>query len=318
MSVFLFILTNNILPIFTLIFVGYLIHRKFQIDILSLTKLNFYVFVPAFTFVNLYETDIPLDMIKVLFGAVILLVINMLLGTFITGLKKQDKSLKYAFKNALMFYNSGNIGIPLIILVFSSPPFVVDGQTPYLTLALTAQIMVLIVQNLALNTLGFINANNANMHFKDSILQILKMPTIYAVPLALLLKITPYDMTRFPLWPVLNYARNGLVPIALITLGVQLSRTSFKFADKDVYMAVLLRLIGGPAIAFALAKILGLDGILGQVFFISSAVPTAVNTALIAVECDNHPDFASQVVMLSTLLSSITLALVIYSARVLF
>jgi len=318
MSVFLFILTNNILPIFTLIFVGYLIHKKFQIDILSLTKLNFYVFVPAFTFVNLYETDIPLDMIKVLSGAVILLGINMLLGTLITRLKKQDKSFKYAFKNALMFYNSGNIGIPLIILVFSSPPFVVDGQTPYLTLALTAQIMVLIVQNLALNTLGFINANNANMHFKDSILQILKMPTIYAVPLALLLKLIPYDITRFPLWPALNYARNGLVPIALITLGVQLSRTTFKLADKDVYIAVILRLAGGPVIAFALAKILGLEGILGQVFFISSAVPTAVNTALIAVECDNHPDFASHVVMLSTLLSSITLVLVIYFSRVLF
>jgi len=318
MSVFLFILTNNILPIFTLIFVGYLIHKKFQIDILSLTKLNFYVFVPAFTFVNLYETDIPLDMIKVLSGAVILLGINMLLGTLITGLKKHDKSLKYAFKNALMFYNSGNIGIPLIILVFSSPPFVVDGQTPYLTLALTAQIMVLIVQNLALNTLGFINANNANMHFKDSLFQILKMPTIYAVPLALLLKLIPYDMTGFPLWPALNYARNGLVPIALITLGVQLSRTTFKLADRDVYIAVILRLIGGPVIAFVIAKILGLEGVLGQVFFISSAVPTAVNTALIAVECDNHPDFASHVVMLSTLLSSITLVLVIYFARILF
>ena len=51
---------------------------------------------------------------------------------------------------------------------------------------------------------------------------------------------------------------------------------------------------------------------------ISSSVPAAVNTALIAVECDNYPDFASQVVMVSTLLSSVTLVVVIYFARLLF
>jgi hypothetical protein len=36
------------------------------------------------------------------------------------------------------------------------------------------------------------------------------------------------------------------------------------------------------------------------------------------VETDNHPDFSSQAVFLSTILSAITLSLVIYISRLLF
>lgn len=318
MGVFVFILTNNIIPIFTLIVLGYLLHKKFNLDIYSLSKLNFYIFVPAFTFVNLYITDIPLEVVKVFIGTIILLIINMVLGTVIARLRQYDKALENAFKNAIMFYNSGNIGIPVVTLVFSSPPFVIDGQTPYLTLALTAQIMVLVVQNITTNTLGFINAGNAAMHWKKSVLQVLKMPAIYAIPSAFLLKLVPYDMTQLPVWQALNYARNALVPVALLTLGVQLCRTTLSLTNKNVWGVVALRLIGGPIMAYALVRILGLEGVLAQVLLISAAVPTAVNTALIAVECDNRPDFASQVVMLSTLLSGATLVAVIYIARVLF
>ncbi|MNP05096.1 hypothetical protein D3C76_970390 [compost metagenome] len=51
---------------------------------------------------------------------------------------------------------------------------------------------------------------------------------------------------------------------------------------------------------------------------ISSALPTAVNTALIAVERKNHPDFASQAVMVATLSSAVTLVLVVYISRIIF
>jgi len=54
------------------------------------------------------------------------------------------------------------------------------------------------------------------------------------------------------------------------------------------------------------------------VLLISYSVPTAVNTALIAVECGNNQDFASQEVMISTILSGVTLTLAIYIARILF
>src|SRR5699024_10101627 len=106
--------------------------------------------------------------------------------------------------------------------------------------------------------------------------------------------------------------------IALFSLGVQLSKSRLAVKDPMVYVAVLFRLLGGPAIAALLIYIFKFEEVIAQVVFISSSVPTALNTALIAVECKNEEDFASQVVMLSTLLSAITMTGVIYMARILF
>ncbi len=318
MDIFFFILTNNIVPIFTLIILGYLLSKQFDLDVQTLSKLNFYIFVPAFTFVYLYTTDIPFEMLKVLAVAILILITNMILVWFIAKIKGYDEGLKNAFTNSVIFYNSGNIGIPLITLVFSSPPFVINGETPYLNIALTAQIMVLVVQNITTNTIGFLNAGRAKSSVKECVMKILKMPAIYAVPLPFIFKMFSYDLTQAPIWPALEYARGALVPIALIALGVQLSKTKIQLNDKEVYLSVFVRLLVGPVIALFFIYILRIEGIIAQVLLISTAVPTAVNTALIAVEFDNYPDFASQTVMFSTLLGAISLVAVIYMANIIF
>ncbi len=318
MQVFYHILGNNILPIFTLIGLGYLVNKLFNLDIFTLTKLNFYIFVPIFVFVNLYTTEIDLNLIQALLFGVVFLLVNMFLGIVIGKLQGYDLQLQNAFQNTVMFYNSGNIGVPLITLVFSSSPYVLGGQTPYLGLALTTQVMILVVQNITTNTLGFFNAGRAYLSWQESLRKILQMPTIYAIPMAFILKSLTIDLTRAPFWPGLELVSQGLVSVALITLGVQLSRTKFNFQDKESYLAVTVRLFVGPIIAFILLKLFGLQGVVAQTLMISSSVPTAVNTALIAVEYDNRPDFVSQTVMLSTLLSAFSLTIVIYLARVFF
>ncbi|WP_058485727.1 AEC family transporter [Defluviitalea phaphyphila] len=318
MDIFLFILMNNIFPIFILISLGFLLSKKFNLDIYTISKLNFYIFVPTFTFVNLYTTDIELKLLKVIIFAISLLIVNFILSKIITKFKKYDSKLGNAFTNSILFYNSGNIGIPIISLVFSNYPFIINGETPYLNTALAIQIMVLLTQNITTNSIGFFNAAKANMHWKDSIKKIRAMPTLYAIPTAFLLKLIPFDFSTTPIWPALSYIKGGLVPIALIALGVQLSKTKFDFKNKEVYLSVFIRLLGGPIIAFCLILLFGFEGIAAQTLMISSSVPTAVNTALIAVEYDNCSDFASQTVMISTLLSSITLVFVIYFARIAF
>lgn len=217
-----------------------------------------------------------------------------------------------------MFFNSANIGVPLITLVFSNEPFVINGETPYLSTAIAAQIMVMLFQNITINTIGFINAGRASTQWKDSLAKVLKMPIIYTIILAFIFKFSNYDLTKVPIWPSLNYCANALVAVNLIALGVQLSKTNFSLKNKEVYLSCLVRLIIAPIMSVILINMLQLKGIVAQVAMISAALPTAVNTALIAVEFDNYPDFASQTVMVSTLLSAITLSFVIYFARVLF
>jgi predicted permease len=318
MSIFTYILLHNILPIIFIISLGFLLGKKFNLDINPLTKLNFYIYVPFFVFIQIYSTKMPSDVYKILIFAALLAVLNQFAASTIAKLRGYNKPLKNAFVNSIMFYNSGNIGIPLITLVFSSFPYLINGKTPYLTIALTTQIIILVVQNISTNTIGFFNAGKGNMHWLDSVKSILHMPTIYAVPLAFILKLMPYRLEDFPLWSAFIYLKDGLISIALITLGVQLSRTKFSFSNKDVYISNFVRLIGGAFFAFMLIKVLGIRGIPAQALMISSALPTAVNTALIAVERNNEPDFACQAVMTATIFSSISLVFVIYVARLIF
>ena len=318
MSTFFHILGNNIIPVFTIIALGFVLSKKFDFNIYTLSKMNFYLFTPGYIFVNLYTTDLDLDMFKVLLFCIISLVINDLLARVIARIRKYDIGLTNAFKNSIMFNNSGNIGLSLIILVFSSAPFVIDGKTPYLGQAIAAQIIILVFMNLTMNTIGFYNAGRATMNIKDSIRQIFGLPSIYAIPLALLFKYMQLDITTTPLWPALLYIKDGLVPISLITLGVQLSKTELKFRDINVHIAVFARLILGPILALGFIYLMNFSGVVAQTILIAYSVPTAVNTALIAVECDNNKEFASQMVMVSTVFSAITLTLAIFAARVLF
>ena len=71
-----------------------------------------------------------------------------------------------------------------------------------------------------------------------------------------------------------------------------------------------VRLIAGPALAFALIPLFGLSGIEASAGVLQASMPSAVLTAIIAVENDVVPAFVTSVVFATTLLSLISLTLV--------
>ncbi|GAA0180215.1 AEC family transporter [Clostridium sediminicola] len=310
MSIFIFILTNNIAPIFLIIFLGFILGKTFKMDVKGLSKISFYLLIPSFIFVSLYETTIDMNLLKVLLFAFLFFVLSYIVSSLVGKLRKQTKSINATFINTVILFNAGNFGVPLIALVFK--------DSPQLVYATSIQIMILAFQNIITYTVGFLNGGRGQMKINDTLKKVVSMPSIYAIFLAFLLKYLQIDISKFFLWPSLIYLRNGLVPMALITLGVQLSITKFHLSSFDIYLASFMRLCGGPIITFVLITLMGFNGIIPKVLLISSAVPSAVNSALIAVEFDNEPDFASQVVITTTLLSSISLTIVIYLAKFMF
>jgi predicted permease len=86
----------------------------------------------------------------------------------------------------------------------------------------------------------------------------------------------------------------------------------------DVLLAAFGRLILGPLIAVALIFIFQYRGIMAYALLISSSMPTAVNTALLAIEFDNEPRFAAQAVLFTTILSIVTVSFTIYLGSFLF
>lgn len=307
MELFFSILMNNIAPIFLIILLGYVIGKKFKIDIFTLTKINLYVFVPALIFVKITETTITNELVGALGFTLLVIVIMNFVSMGVSRIRRHPRPMASAMSNAVMFYNSGNMGLPLIMLLFNEMPQ-----------AIAVQIMVLLAQNLTTNTIGLYKASRGSMNIRQSLRQVMRMPSVYAVIIAFLLKLLPLDVSQAFFWPAAVFLNNGLVSIALFTLGVQLSRSKMDFKNPDVYIASFLRLLGGPMMAYLLICLFGLEGLVAHVLFVSSSVPTAVNTSLIAVEFNNEPDFASQVVLTTTLLSALTMSIVIYIAQFIF
>jgi len=139
------------------------------------------------------------------------------------------------------------------------------------------------------------------------------MPVIYAIPLGIGLRAGGAELPAFLRVP-LDYVADGFFGFSLFTLGAQLGSMTWRITKAealDVSLATALRLVGGPALAWLVTWLLGIDGLLAAALIVSSAVPSSLSSALLAVEFRNEPEFASQTVLASTVLSMVTVTLVI-------
>ncbi len=318
------IFTTSIVPILLMAGVGFCVDRKFSVDLPTLSKLNFYVVGPAFLFTNLYESHLSVDSLHLLWVNLLILIGTFLLSVILIKGFSFDQSKGEALRNALLFNNCGNIGIPLIVFVYSNTPFVDgSGEAIYLQLALQGQIILFTLQNITTTSFGFYFAGRGRMTTMDALRLVFKMPLIYAAAAGLLCNIWNVELTHMFFYPAVQYFSQSLVMIALFTLGVQLARTPFAFFTRDISIAVIGRLFGGPLVAYLCIILYSwlvapFSPVINQVLFFSAAVPSGVMTALIAAEMKNHPHYATQVVMVSTLLSCVTLPAFIWLSYILF
>ena len=166
------------------------------------------------------------------------------------------------------------------------------------------------VQSIITNTVGIYSISSGKKNIKQGILEILKVPMIYCIIIALALRYMNIQVWQ-PILSATTSLGNSMVPIALISLGAQLAETKYSLKIPKVYFSNLVRLVISPLIAYVLVLILGLKGMTAEIAIISSAAPTAVNSVLLAIQYDSEPDFASQTVFFSTIISSITVSFVI-------
>jgi predicted permease len=301
MTTFLHILTDIILPILVLALVGFVAQKLLHMDIRTLIRLNMYLLIPAVLFVKVYRAEVSMAFVGTVFGVVLAVVLVMfLLGEGISRLLHSSRSRRKAFTNSLTFFNSGNYGLPLSELVFASNP-----------IATTVQIFIMLIQNITGNTFGVFQASSGSAGNRKALMSVLKLPALYVLVLVAIVKAAGWTMPAIVMLP-LDYLSAGFVAIALITLGAQLAEISFKLHVRDILLSCLIRLAVAPLVGYALVLVFGIHGILAQSLIIGVSTPTAVNTAILAREYDNEPEYASQIVMVSTLLSVVTLSIVIF------
>ncbi len=300
MNYFFYILLDNVIPLVIMIGAGMLLYRLFKIDNKTLTKLIFYFFSPVIIFKMIYHSELTgALLLRVLLFLCLFILLLLIVTETVCRLRGYTGSMKNAMRNSVIFYNSGNYALPLNQLVFAGS-----------ATATAVQIVIWMVQNLAANTFGVYSVNSGKGNVRQIFRTMFSMPSIYSIPLAFLMKGFHVPIPK-PIDIPIEYIAGGFIPVALLTLGVQLGSMTWKIRISDVVISNVLRLSVAPLLGFLVVRWIGIEGIIAQTLVLSCAVPTSVQSMLLAVEFDNEPDFSSQVVFSSTIFSIITVAVVI-------
>ena len=307
MDVFFLILLNVVLPVFLLIAAGVFLHRKFKLDMNTLSKLNTYFLMPAVSFVNIYQNNIGGETLAHILGFLVLQCsCLMIISTLIAKAAKFDTSLSSTFKNSIVLNNSGNFGLPVSQMVFQHNP-----------LGASIQVVVLIFQNLLTYTYGLFNSVSVDQSGFKALKAFLKNPVFYAFLLGLILHSCHVKIPAFIWTPIYNTS-NAFLAVALVTLGAQSAYIKISGFSLPVFLSLFGRLILSPVIAMMIILTLNVEGTTAQALFIASSFPTSRNSALFALEYGNHPEYAAQVVLMSTILSMITVTTTVYLSSILF
>lgn len=332
------ILLNILGPILVLVGLGALMRRKFGLDLTTLSKLNIYLFTPAFIFHHVSTSKLSWsDM-----GGIVTITVTQVfvLGVMIwfigRGLRIGRKTLS-AIALAVMFYNSGNYGLALAELAYpkkSNESRVTSGESKPTTHDSTliahdpspskdggaVQAFVVLAQNVLTFTVGLaIAAWAGSGKWSDLFSTLFRLPVLYTLSAALIgrawLNGDPSRQLPVLIEKTAAYLSNALVPIALLTVGVQLAGSPRWPRWKPVSMALVLRLLFGPVqmagllFAFHLLRVPALDlwPWPAELLILTASVPTAVNTLLLTLELDGDADLAADCVFWSTIVSCVTI-----------
>jgi len=212
---------------------------------------------------------------------------------FVAGwaiLKASRQSIS-AYLPGLVFANTGNLGLPLCLFAF--------GQT-----GLAHAISYFVLSTILLFTVSPQFASG-----KASFSALPRTPVIWALIVALGLMFTGASLPEWIGRPV-HLLGGMMVPLMLLSLGVSLARIKLHSLKVGAVLSVL-RLGLGVATGFAVAALLGLEGVARGVVVVEAAMPVAVFNYLFAVRYQNHPDEVASMVVLSTTFSFLTLPLLL-------
>ena len=304
-------------PILLVAGFGFVLDRVYRLDLRSLVKLNIYLFVPCFIFVRVVSAELQgAAAVRIVLFTVAMIGILGVLASVAARLMGLGVASRKSLQLGTMFYNCGNWGIPLMGLAFGAA-----GEA--------VQIFVLMTMNISTFTIGLMLASthrddadreNGGMGGRvpawRTMLPVLRQPALYAVTSGLVVRGLDLPVQDFgPVWEPLEVVASGLVPFALVTLGVQMSQTVPPPLRGRLSVALVLKLLVAPAIAVPLTWAFGFEGVTAAVLILGTGAPAAVNTALLAHEFGADSHFATAAVFYSTALGLATSALILTVLR---
>lgn len=296
------IFVNNIAPVLIVAGVGYAAGRRLHLDSQTVGQLIFNIFSPALVFFSLYESQIGGSELGLLIAATAMIQLSMAgLSFLVMNLQRADRVERSSVMLSSFCLNAGNFGLSIAAFAFGD--------------AVLARAVVVYISNTILNyTLGVFVASSGRQSPRGALLNILRVPAVYASVGALLVRGLN---TELPLVVVRSaeVMKDAAIPLMLILLGIQLSQSARLQKWTLVTTGVLLKLLIAPLVGVGLALIFQLNALAMIAFVLQASMPTAVITLILAKEYQLDETLMLNLIMATTLLSPFTLSVIILFLR---
>jgi malate permease and related proteins len=292
------IFVSDLLPVFAIAGVGFLLARFAHVQVQTVSRLTFHALAPALVFNILATSTAESSQVgrMVLFYALVA-VSAALMARLVAIPLRLDRRALTAFLLVVICSNSGNYGLPVTLLAFGRE-------------ALTFASVYFVTSSMFTYTGGVFLAASGKRSMRDALIGVACIPAVYGA-LAAVLTMSLGIHVPAPVRAPITLLSDAAVPMMILVLGMQLERAARPERPLVVVAAVVVSLVLTPLVAIGIAHLVGLRGAAFQAGVLQTSMPTAVITTILAVEFDVVPDFVTSVVFVSTLLSPITVTLMI-------
>ena len=298
MSLIASIFASDILPIFIIAAVGFILARRFGAGVKTLSTVAFNALSPCLVFNQLVTAQISGSQSIRVAAFCVLLTLAIGVAARLTSMPlRLDRMTLSSFLLVAMFSNSGNYALPVVLFAFGKE-------------ALAFASVYFVTSAILIYTAGILVAASGHGSVRLALTRLFKVPAIYAVTAAIIVLSTHTIVSPIVMRPI-GLLSDAAIPIMLLVLGMQLERAVLPKHPLAVTAAVVLSLVVAPLIAFGLSAALGLTGAARQAAIIEASMPAAVITTVLALEFDLDAGFSTSVVFFTTLLSPITLVVLI-------
>lgn len=298
-------LMNQILKMFLLIAVGYILYKKKTIDEHATEKLSsilISVAMPATiitSFNQTFSSDKLFNLLLTVFLSFLMCVVSAVVAKVIY---KEENQIE---KFAVVFSNAGFIGIPLVtgLLGIGTVLYIAIYLVSFILFSWTYGVLVM-------------SGNKDNITFK----KIATNPCVISVILGVVIFIMPVK----PALPIMEAVSSigGLnTPLAMIVLGSHLAKSDITkiFGDKRVYSISFNRLILLPLIALGILYFVpNTYHEIKMVILIGTSAPTGATLPIFAQLFGRDTEYSARIVSVSTILSGITIPIIILLAQMIW
>jgi malonate transporter and related proteins len=294
---------NTVSPIFLIVVVGWILRKLGVIQetfIKHSIKFIFNVTLPILIFLKLAEADFDAIFdVGIITLVYICMFIVFILGWAIAKVFIKKGNGRGVFIQGGFWPNNVIIGLALIVNVFGED-----------ALSKMVMILVFLIPLDYMLSVVALTVSDREGNRGEALFEMIKTIALNPVIIAAIGAIS-FSIIRIPIPNIIidtgNYIAAITLPLALIGVGgtmkiKQLQNTSFITIG-----ALILKLLVSPLIATSIGYLIGYTGLDLGIIFIIFACPTAIVSFILADAMTPHGKIAGNIVLTTTLVSSITI-----------